>query len=251
VIKGVYVLVAVRLKSSRLPRKALCDLSGAPVIARLMERMRLATTPEDIVVCTSTHPEDTPLADEAGRQGWSCHRGHELDVIGRFLDYVVPRNANTIVRVTGDNPLTDPKMLDHMVQVHRAKGMEYTYTEDLPRGTRCEVIDVAALQRCHQLAQNPDASEYMTLMIRRPDRFRVHPVETPWSATRRPELRLTLDTPEDYEVLSAIYKAYSGTPPDLEQVITWLDEHPAVRELNAHIAPYELDASINTRLQGD
>lgn len=250
-IKGVLVLVAVRMKSSRLPRKALRDLAGATVIARLLERMQLAETPEDVVVCTSTHSDDAVLAEEAARCGWSCHRGHELDVIGRFLDYATPHGADTVVRVTGDNPLTDPAMLDHMVRVHQEEGAEYTFTEDLPSGTRCEVIDVAALQRCHQLVEDPDSSEYMTFMIRRPDHFRTRLVETPWPATRRPDMRLTLDTPEDYAVLSAIYEAFDGHPPGLEHLIGWLNAHPDVQALNANVVQLGVDAAINVRLRGD
>lgn len=250
-IPGVLVLVAARLKSSRLPKKALRDLSGAPVIARLMERLARAETPEAVVLCTSTHPQDTELAELAAVHGWPCHRGHELDVIGRFLDVAVPRGAHTIVRVTGDNPLTDPAMLDAMVKSQLESGADYSYTNDLPRGTRCEVMAVSALQRCHQLVEDPNASEYMTLMIRRADHFKLNLVDSPWPELRRPELRLTIDTPDDYQVVKSIYEAFDGNPPSLAEVIRWLDANPAVRDLNAGIEPKDIDSSINVRLKGD
>lgn len=248
---GVLVLVACRLKSSRLPRKALRDLAGEPVIVRLFERMQASMVAEDVVLCTSTNPQDDELAALAQQRGWACHQGHELDVIGRFLDVARPRKAHTIVRVTGDNPLTDPPMLDLMVRTLIEAGADYAHTDDLPRGTRCEVIRVSALERCHQLVEDPLASEYMTPMIRRPDHFKVIRVESPWPELCRPELRMTIDTPEDYALMQAIYDAFGGVPPSLADVIAWLDAHPDVKALNSGIQPKELDDSINVRLKGD
>lgn len=250
-IPGVLVLVAVRLKSSRLPRKALLDLAGEPILARLMQRMTASETAEEVVVCTSTHPQDTDIAELAAHKGWACHRGHELDVMGRFLDVAHARKAHTIVRVTGDNPLTDPGMLDHMVRRQLEEGAEYSYTDDLPRGTRCEVMSTAALERCHQLVEDPNSSEYMTLMIRRPDRFKVLKVDSPWVEIRRPDLRFTIDLPADYAVVKGIYEAFDGRPPALGEVIAWVNAHPEIGTLNAGIEPKDIDSSINVRLKGD
>jgi spore coat polysaccharide biosynthesis protein SpsF len=251
VTRGVLALVAVRMKSARLPRKAMCELAGEPLIVRLMERLSTATVPEAVVMCTSTDPQDDPLADLARQRGWHFHRGHELDVMQRFLDVAQARAAHTMIRVTGDNPLTDPPMLDCMVNAHLAKQAEYSYTDDLPRGTRCEVIGVEALMRCHRLAADPNSSEYMTLMIRRPDHFRVARIESPWPALRRPELRLTVDTPEDYALVRAIYEAHDGHPPELAQVIGWIDRHPELAALNVAIKAHEIDDSVNVKLHGD
>lgn len=250
-IPGVVVLVAVRLKSRRLPRKALLDLAGAPVLQRLMERMAKARTPEHVVVCTSVNPQDDPIADLCAAKGFDCHRGHELDVMGRFLDVVRKYDAKYVVRVTGDNPLTDPVMLDRMVEETIARDAEYAHTDDLPRGTRAEVISADALKRCHEMVQDPNASEYMTLMLKRPDKFRILTVPSAVPAVVRPDLRLTLDTPEDYSVVSTVYESLGGDPGPLEAVIDWLDRNPEIAGGNADITPTEIDGSINVALKGD
>ena len=221
------------------------------MIVRLGERLGLARELDGQVWCTSTNPQDDPLEALAAEYGYACHRGSELDVLQRFLDVVEARGAETVIRVTGDNPLTDPAMMDHMIRAHREAGAEYTYTEDPPRGTRCEVIAASALRRCRELAEDPDASEYMTLMLRRPDHFKVLPVAATDPAIRRPELRLTIDTPEDLEVVRAVYEAFAGQPPSLAEVIAWLDAHAELRDLNSAIRPkWEADG-INVRLRGD
>jgi spore coat polysaccharide biosynthesis protein SpsF (cytidylyltransferase family) len=245
------VLVAVRLKSTRLRQKALADLAGAPLIQRLVERLSQATVPEGLVLCTSDNPQDDPLQQISEQLGVECFRGHELDVMSRFIQVARDKAAGTLVRVTGDNPLTDPQVMDAMLDEHHGANAEYTYTEDLPRGTRSEIIDTDALIRCHGLLQDPNASEYMTLMLRRPDNFRVHQYHVTYQALKRPELRLTVDTEEDYNVLASIYRHFNGSPPALQKIIAWLDSRPDILSINSHIQPREIDDTINVRLTTD
>lgn len=244
-------LVAVRLKSSRLPYKALKDLAGEPVIVRLTERLSLSKEIDEVVWCTSTNPQDAPLLELASKHGIGCYRGSELNVLQRFLDVALARGAKTVVRITGDNPLSDPQMIDQMIHQHHEAQAEYTYTDALPRGTRCEVIEVSALIRCLELVEDPDASEYMTLMLRRPDHFKVLKVTPDHEVLVRPELRLTIDTPEDFAVVNSIYQSFEGAPPPLHEIIKWLDDHPEVRDLNQAIVPYWETAEVNVRLRGD
>jgi spore coat polysaccharide biosynthesis protein SpsF len=248
---GALALVAVRLKSQRLPGKALLDLAGEPLIWRLHERIRQSRHLSGIIWCTSTEPGDGRLADLARARGVDCHRGSPLDVMGRFLEASAGQREHTLVRITGDNPLTDPALLDAMLEAHWQAGAEYTGNRLSPRGTRAEVVERAALKRCHALLEHPESSEYMTLMLRRPDHFRVAWLEAVDSRLRRPELRLTVDTPEDYAVLRAIYEAFQGRPPELAEIISWLDANRAVRDANAAIQERTLDAGINVRLRGD
>ena len=244
-------LVAVRLKSSRLPRKALCDLTGKPLILRLTERLATSRRMDEVVWCTSTNPQDDALEDLARANGIPLFRGNELDVMSRFVAVARDRDARTVVRITGDNPLTDPYVIDGMLDDHHAVAAEYTYVGDgdMPRGTRGEVIDRQALERCHQLVNDPDASEYMTLMLRRPDRFKVHRHRPDSSLASN--FRLTCDTPEDLSVLRAIYEHFNGTPPGLAEVVAWLKQHPEILSLNAAVQSRELDDSINVSLKGD
>ena len=122
----VLTLVAVRLKSSRLPRKALADLNGKPLIIRLTDHVRQAKIPHDVIWCTSTHSQDDPLEQLASEHGITCFRGSELDVMSRFIEVADQKDASTVVRITGDNPLTDPVMMDTMIKAHLKKKAEYT-----------------------------------------------------------------------------------------------------------------------------
>ena len=96
----VLTLVAVRLKSARLPRKALADLYGEHLIIRLTEHVRQGKIPVDVIWCTSTHSQDDMLEQLASERNITCFRGAELDVMSRFVEVADQENASTVVRVT-------------------------------------------------------------------------------------------------------------------------------------------------------
>jgi spore coat polysaccharide biosynthesis protein SpsF (cytidylyltransferase family) len=247
----VLILVAVRLKSARLPKKAIEDLYGEPLVIRLTERVRKAEMPDDLIWCTSTNSQDDPLEELALKHGISCFRGSELDVMSRFIQIADQENASIVVRVTGDNPLTDPFMMDSMIESHLKKGAEYTFTEDLPLGTRSEIIDVKMLRRCHKLLQDPNASEYMTWMLNRPEHFKTLHVPVHSQKIRRPEISLTVDTEDDLSLLQRIYENFQGKPPALQHIISWLDNNPQLLRKNSNSPKPHFTKTVNCKLVSD
>ncbi len=247
----VLTLVAVRLKSTRLPRKALADLYGVPLIIRLTEWVAQAKMPADVIWCTSTNSQDDPIEKLASEYGIVCFRGSEMDVMSRFIQVSDQENAKTVVRVTGDNPLTDPVMMDTMIEAHIKQNAEYTFTQDMPVGTRSEIIDVEMLKRCHKLLQDPDASEYMTWMLNRPEHFKTLHVPTPNQELKRPEISLTVDTESDLSLMRAIYENFEGKPLKLQQIISWLDQNPDIWEKNEHLSGETKSENINHSLVED
>lgn len=239
------ILVAVRLKSSRLPKKAVLDLSGEPLIYRLHERINRSQLADRIVWCTSDNQQDDPLEKLAKQRGIDIYRGSEKDVMSRFIEVAEMFNATTVVRVTGDNPLTDPEMMDYMIDLHRKNGAEYSYTEDLPVGTRPEIIDVSMLNRIYSKLNDPESSEYMTYMLNRPDKVNTLCVSSDNPIVRRSELRLTVDTAKDLELMRKIYNHFDGVPPKLSDVIIWLDSNPKILEINSDIQEYNIPDSID------
>jgi len=246
----VAVCIAVRLKSERLPRKALANLGGRLAIERLIERLQTSRRVHRIVLCTSTLPEDQRLVDVARRLDidWVC--GDPEDVMARFLQAADQVQADLIVRVTGDNPLTDPDTMDRMIADHLAHDAEYTYTEELPVGTRPEIIAVPALRRLAALAEDPSQTEYLTLYLQQPSAVRGHRYVIHDPQLQRPGYRLTLDTPEDLALLQAIYERLGGrSAVALNEVIRLLDATPALVALNASVVQRDPAAQINTRLR--
>ena len=129
------ILVAVRLKSKRLKNKALLPIIGKPLIHILYDRLLTVKNAKKIILCTSTNKQDDQIYDFAKKNNILCIRGAELNVISRFLKAAKLHKAKNIVRVTGDNPLTDPKIIDKMILNHKKNNSDYTYCDQIPNGT--------------------------------------------------------------------------------------------------------------------
>lgn len=200
-------VVQARMGSSRLPGKVLKDVGGRPLLALMLARLRPVAV-DQIVVATSDHSRDDPVADLATSAGAAVVRGPELDVLARFARALDMHPADTVVRLTADCPFVDPGLVDEAVTVHRAAGADYTsntLVRTFPDGLDVEVIDSRALCDAAEEAADPAEREHVTPFVqRRPERFRLR-------AFRGPELlgdeRWTVDTPADLERVRQILAA--------------------------------------------
>lgn len=242
-------LIAVRMHSKRLPRKALLPLAGRPAIEHLIERVKLAKSPSAVILCTSTHQDDAVLVEVAERMGIKWFRGSEDDVMQRFLDAATREAADVVVRITGDDVLVDPTFLDRAICHHLEKNADYTAYPGFPKGMETEIVSMSALRKAHELAEDPSFSEYMTHYLQRPDIFRI--TDMPVEERYRRRFRLTLDTEEDYRLLQAIFDRLSRPEKIIttEEIIEFLDKRQDLVAMNAKVAPKSV--AINTNLRFD
>ncbi len=248
---NVAILIAVRMKSTRLPKKALQVIEGQTLIEHLIDRMKQCKHANHVILCTSIHPDDRILLDIAKKKDIFYFVGNEKNVMKRFLGAAEKVKADIIVRVTGDNPLTSPYFIDSAIKHHLKAGADYTYTTDLPQGTKGEVISVSALKKAHELAEDPNFSEYMTWYFTdNPNFFKIEKILID-EDMKRPSYRLTVDTPEDLELIKKIYgKLYEhGQIIPLKAVIKFLDENPNLLKINANIKSKDVKDKVNVRLR--
>ena len=220
------ILIAVRLNSKRLKKKAILNLYDQPLILKLTERVSKSKLSSDLVWCTSTNKQDDELEVLAQSNNIKIFRGSERDVMSRFIIVGENLNAKNIVRVTGDNPLTDPEVIDYLIQTHIKNNAEYTYCNSIPIGTRSEIVDLKMLKRCYQLIQDPESSEYMTWMLNRSDYFKTQKLIYPNSKINRPEISLTVDDKENYLNIQKIYNYFKENLVSLEKIVEWIDMNP-------------------------
>ena len=238
------VFIAVRLKSKRLKRKALLDLGGQPAISILIEKLLSKFTKDKIVLCTSELEVDDDLVDLCKTNSIQFFRGPPDDVMGRFLLAETSFPASRIVRVTGDNPLTDPTLIQKMLQHHKNHDSEYTFTNSFPIGTRAEIIETSALKRIHKQLMAPENSEYMTYMLNRPDKLRIECYQAPEIDKTYPNVSVTLDNQEDYERLKSIFLYSNNRIPSTDDLMAWCrDNHQIHPKLSKNNAP-EVDLAL-------
>ena len=235
----VVIVVSARMASSRCPGKALAPLAGRPLLEVLLERMATVRDVDGVVLATSASADNDPLADLARRGGFDVFRGAEDDVLGRHLDCARALGADHLVRVTGDNPLTDVETTEALVALHRRAQADYTYVpgDALLMGILSEVISRDALERSWERGDARHRSELVTLYIKEhPQEFAIATAALP-EGLYRPQYRLTVDHPEDVRLMQELFSrlAAPGRMVSTREAIALLDREPALAAINAHL----------------
>lgn len=240
-------IVQARLNSTRLPAKVLLDLAGAPVLSRVIERLRRARKIDRIVVATTTADRDDAVVDMCARLDVGCFRGAELDVLNRYYRAAVAEQAEAVVRITSDCPLIDPEIVDEAITLFASapSSLDYVVNEDYPRGFDVEVISMQALERAWHEDKDPASREHVTpYIVRHPDLFRLAALKCPKKVHQH---RVTLDTLEDYYLIFKIVRELSGKPSGWREIVALLDAHPQWAKLNAHVKQVRVPESLGER----
>jgi spore coat polysaccharide biosynthesis protein SpsF len=192
------------MSSTRLPGKVLMDVGGEPMLAFQLRRLALASTVERTVVATSDRPDDDQIERVAREAGAGSHRGPLDDVLARVAGAAEGHDGE-IVRLTADCPLTDPALVDQVVELHRSAAVSYASNVEprtFPDGLDVEVVSAAALREAAETVEDPLDREHVTTAIRRdPDHFpAAHVVHDPDLG----DLRWTVDTEDDLEFVRTI-----------------------------------------------
>lgn len=228
------------MTSTRLPNKVVAPLCGAPAIERMVERLRRVQHADGIVLCTTTNTTDDVLVELAGRLGIGCHRGSENDVLSRVLDAAHAYGVETIVETTGDCPLIDPTIVDEVIDAYRLSPIDYCSNileRCFPIGMDTQVFPTRVLADVARRTNDPEDREHVSLYIyRHPEIFSLRHVPAP-SNRHRPLQRLTLDTPEDLELIRRIYDTlYPHNPAfGLDEILALLDANPDWVAINADV----------------
>jgi spore coat polysaccharide biosynthesis protein SpsF len=235
-------VVRARMASNRLPGKTLLEAAGKTMLEHTVERLARSRLLGPIVVATTALTEDDDVAGVCHAIGVPCFRGSPDDVLDRVYSCAKHHALEHVAHFGADNPLIDASVCDEILEVYVDGSWDYV-TNNLPPtypdGQEVEVTSFSALERTWSEAQEQRHREHvLTYIWEHPDRFRIRNVE------RRPPLadeRWTLDYPEDYELLRAVFEALHPANPafGIDDVLAFLDAHPELRALNsAHRRPY-------------
>jgi spore coat polysaccharide biosynthesis protein SpsF len=246
-VAGVTRTVAVvqaRTGSTRLPGKVLLPLLGQPILTRVVRRAARAASLDEVIVATTTSPNDDPIVDLARREGWGVTRGSEADLLDRYVEAAREHDADVIVRITSDCPLLDPAIVDETVGALEGGAWDYASSSleprTYPRGLDVEVVGRNALERAWREDANPGWREHATPYIyRHPESFRLLRVPAPADYSRH---RWCVDTPEDYELVRRIYEAQGNDTFTWRDALGTVEAHPDWQAINAHVEQKVLPA---------
>lgn len=240
----IIAVIQARMSSQRLPGKVLATLAGVPMLEHVVDRVRRARHIDRVIVATSVDGSDDPIAKYCQEHDIPVYRGALDDVLGRFAGAVRETDASTIVRVTGDDPLMDPYVIDQCIERFQRGAYDYLANtvadcSTFPRGLDFEVFSRDALERADSEASRDYEREHVTPYIweNSSSAFRIGPaLEAP--PEYRADFRLTVDHPEDMALIRKIYEIFykKGEIIPVPEVIAFLKKHPELAALNAHKA---------------
>ena len=233
------IFLSIRDKATRLPGKSFVDVAGQPAVEQLIARLKGAYRASGIIICTSVHPDDAVFEPVAARHGLGCFRGSEDDKLERYRAAAEQVGAEFIVVVDGDDLLCDPGQIDRIIAAYEASTatdapLDYIIVDELPVGVTGFGVRVEALERVCEIKKESD-TEVWGGYFANSGLFNCAFLQPDNELTRRPDLRLTLDYPEDLAVFRAVFENFRDRSFDLDDVVSYLDDNPKVSAINAEV----------------
>ena len=206
-------LLQARLGSERLPGKVLMDLpqgSGVSMLARVIRRIKKCETLDKVILVTP----DKKLTLTAAEEEIDCsyYEPEKRDVLDEFYVAAETYSVDTIVRITADCPAICPSIVDKIVEWHIQEGRDLTYNRNDNiaycreiDGIDVEVFPFSVLEKAHIMAVKPEEREHPTAWMY--ENTKTSMVECGWHIESPEEIKLSVDTQEDYERMCRIYEA--------------------------------------------
>ncbi|WP_353047476.1 glycosyltransferase family protein [Exiguobacterium sp. s131] len=233
-------IIQARMGSTRLPGKVLMKLQGRTVLDHVITRVKQAKLIDEIIVATTTLSEDDVLSEEAKRYGVRVYRGSSDNVLSRYYEAAMEAEADVVIRITSDCPLIDPFVIDQMIETYHNNRYDIVTNagQDLskrtfPRGLDIEIFSSELLSDAFNNHSEDYHIEHVTPYMYEKSQNVYHHIN-PINASN---YRLTLDTEEDLELITRIYKKlYTGTHSFyLSEILNLLENNPDLSIINSHI----------------
>ena len=231
----ILAILQARFTSSRLPGKVLKPIIGRPMLALQIERVLQAKKIDQLIIATSTDPSDDGLETLGREINAPCYRGSLNDVLDRFYQAAQTFKPVHIVRITGDCPLIDPEVIDHVIAFYLNGDYDYASNSvepTFPDGLDVEIFRFAVLEGAWKEATLPSQREHVTPFIhQQPDRYRIGHYKHTEDLSH---LRWTVDEPEDYDLINKIYEELYTVKPNFRMVdiLKLLQQKPELLTIN-------------------
>ena len=252
-VRKVTAIIGARVSSTRLPGKVIMPLAGKPMLERLVERVRRAKFVGDIVLGTTVKAIDDELIRLAKKIGIKYFRGSEEDVLGRVAGAICQFQSEAVLFLTGDNPLIDPLLIDDVIDFFYTGNYDYVSSSHMhhsrhwkaertfPIGVSVHVVKADVLLGIEKEITDANVREHATLGVydRSDNMYKLgaFQAEGDYREWRHPELRFTVDTLKDYELMRLIFQELYPANPNFStlEAIRLVLIDPALKSINAAV----------------
>lgn len=239
-------IIQARMSSTRFPGKMMKLISGRPLIWHVINRVGNAKLIDKLIIATTTNQEDDIIEDFCKKNDILFFRGNESDVLDRYYQSAKKYHADVIIRITADDPLIDPQVIDKAIKCYNngknridcvSTGIKSTY----PEGIGLSVFSFNALEKAWKNAKLPSEREHVTpYILKHPEIFCVKNIECEKDLSH---LRWTVDYEKDFRFVNAVYqKLY--TPINngiffMKDILDLLQKDPEIMKINEGISRME------------
>ena len=236
----VVLIIQARMGSTRLPGKSMMDLAGAPLVGRILERVKRCTRLDDIVLAIPDTEKDAVLKQLGERYDVKVFAGSENDLVERYYQAAVWSKADIVARLPADNATPEPSEIDRIVDHHLSLGrrgfssnLSVIGDSEYPDGIGAEMFDFSLLAEARK--RNTDHRQREHVHLNFYDYGTGQAVDKDWcpistvkcpAGFRRPDLVLDVNTQEQYDFMRQLYEYLYPRNPQfhITDIIRWYDK---------------------------
>lgn len=233
----IVIITQARINSTRLPNKIFLEASGRPFLSYHIERLLQTGLP--IIVATTDDGSELPIIEFCKENKIDYFKGEENNVLKRFYECAKCFDADVIIRVTSDCPLIDPEIIKIGIDKYLSASDDKLYFSNtlertFPRGADFEIFSTALLRQAHENACEESDKEHVTPYIWKNKGGTVNVSQLKQFPDYK-DYRLTLDTHEDFTLISKLIEVYGADKLNLKSICEIMDENPFLADINCHI----------------
>ena len=220
------VILQARMGSKRLPGKVMKIIDDKnPLIFYVISQLKQSTKIQNIVIATTVLKEDDVIEAYAKKLGVDVFRGDEIDVLDRYYNCAKKFKISNIIRITSDNPLIDPSVIDTAINKFSSEHVDFLtncFPRTFPYGTEVEIFSFKALEKIKKLVHRTDEKEHVTLhFYNHPKQFKITNLS---NITNLSKFRWTVDDKKDFNRVQKIIKKISKIPILTEDIINLISK---------------------------
>ena len=230
-------IIQARIGSTRLPGKVMQKIDNVnTVLDYVINQVKASKKIEKIIVSTTTLSEDDIICEYLNLQKIEFFRGSSEDVLDRYYQCAKEFSLENIVRITADNPLIDPNVIDIIIDKYKNNKCDIvsnTIHRTFPYGTEVEVFSFKTLERTWKNAVKKSEREHVTPFIYDlKNKFVLINIENEENISH---IRYTVDRIEDLKLVKEIIKNIQTRPIHIQDIVKLYKKNPKIFEINQNV----------------
>jgi spore coat polysaccharide biosynthesis protein SpsF (cytidylyltransferase family) len=226
--KKITAIVQARIGSNRLRGKVIKKIIGKETILLLLKRLSLAKEIDDIIVAIPNKSQDDVLYNILKKNNFKVFRGSEKNVLNRYYECAKKFSSKNILRITGDCPLVDPKLVDKLANIFKKNKYDYVSNVEkrtFPDGMDIEIFSFKSLEIANSNVVTNHDKEHVTQYFLRSDIFKRYNY---YDKQNFSNLRITLDTSFDFELIKKIFNKFKNKMFYYEDIISFYKKNKGI-----------------------